>query len=141
MIITMNEPTNPDINIYLSLLKRVQSILIDNILIISAMFIIAGILSNYENVPDWVRITSFIMLVGVYEPLLMSTGGTIGNRLMKLQVRQYADETKRINIFQSYSRYFVKILLGWLSFITIHMNKHKRGIHDLAAGSVMIQKK
>ncbi|MBK9045656.1 MAG: hypothetical protein IPL74_02770 [Bacteroidetes bacterium] len=45
------------------------------------------------------KITSFIMLVGVYEPLLMSTGGTIGNRLMKLQVRQYADETKRINIF------------------------------------------
>jgi hypothetical protein len=33
----------------------------------------------------------------------------------------------------------VKVMLGWLSFLTIHTNTEKRAIHDLFIGSVMIK--
>ncbi|MEO8150660.1 MAG: RDD family protein [Bacteroidia bacterium] len=105
------------------------------------MFILSALLNNFESAPDWLRGALFIGLFGVYEPLCMTLGGTIGNRIRKIQVRQHKDESKRINIFQSYIRFFVKVLLGWLSFITIHMNNQKRALHDLASGSVLIQKK
>ena len=36
-------------------------------------------------------------------------------------------------------RYPVKLLLGWISFLTINSNPKRRAIHDLASGSVMIK--
>jgi uncharacterized RDD family membrane protein YckC len=118
---------------------RVQSTLIDTILIIILMFVFAAILDKFENVPDWVRMVLFIGLWGVYEPLCTTLGSTAGNYIKNIRVRQVGDNRKRINIFQAILRYALKILLGWISFLTIHLNKERRAIHDLAAGSVMIK--
>ena len=57
---------------------------------------------------------------------------------MGIRVRHVGDPSKRINVFQSYIRFIVKGLLGWLSFITIHLNSEHRAIHDFAGSSVMI---
>lgn len=124
---------------YPTLIKRIQSIFIDLLLIVLAMFLIARLLDRSEDVPDWIRAVLFIALYGVYEPLCTAFGATAGNYLMNLRVRRHDNEMKKINILQAYVRFFLKILLGWLSFITLHMTKQKRAIHDLAAGSVMIE--
>jgi uncharacterized RDD family membrane protein YckC len=125
---------------YPFLSDRVQSTFIDTIFIVVLMFIFASWLNRYDNAPDWIRIALFFGLWAVYEPLATSLGGTIGNYLKGIRVRKFGATEKKINFFEAFLRYLLKISLGWISFLTIHSNKEKRAIHDLAAGSVMIRK-
>jgi uncharacterized RDD family membrane protein YckC len=103
------------------------------------MFVFAAVLDRFENVPDWVRIALFASLFIAYEPLCMTLGSTLGNYLKGIRVRKDSDSTKRINILQAIMRYPVKVLLGWISFLTISSNPKRRAIHDLVSGSVMIK--
>jgi uncharacterized RDD family membrane protein YckC len=124
---------------YPQLTDRIQSTFIDSILIIILMFVFSNILERYEQVPDWVRIGLFAFLFLVYEPLCMTIGCTLGNYLKNIRVRKFSDSTKRINIIQALVRYPVKVMLGWVSFLTINSNPKRRAIHDLVSGSVMIK--
>jgi len=124
---------------YPLLIDRIQSSFIDMILIITAMFVFAGILDKLDNIPDWVRIVLFAGLFIAYEPLCMTLGCTFGNYFKNIRVRKNADTTKRINIFQAIIRYPVKLFLGWISFLTINSNPKRRAIHDLVSGTVMIK--
>jgi uncharacterized RDD family membrane protein YckC len=124
---------------YPALSDRVQSILIDSVFIVVLMLLASSVLDRYENVPDWIRIVLFFGLWGVYEPLAISLGGTIGNCFKGIRVRKMADPSKKINFFQAFIRYLIKVALGWISFVSIHSNNEKRAIHDLASGSVMIK--
>src|SRR5690242_7552404 len=103
------------------------------------MFGAAAVIDKFESVPDWVRITLFVLLVIIYEPLCTTFGATIGNYIKRIRVRQFTNMSKRINFFQALIRYILKVALGWISFLTIHSTKEKRAIHDFAAGSVMIR--
>lgn len=103
------------------------------------MFIFSAVLDRYENVPDWIRIVMFAGLFLAYEPLCTSLGCTLGNYIKGIRVRKHSDTTRRINIFQAITRYIIKVLLGWISFLTIHTNPKRRAIHDLACGSIMIK--
>jgi len=124
---------------YPQLSERIQSSFIDMLLIVIMMFVFASILDKYENLPDWVTIAMFAGLFVAYEPLCMSLGFTLGNYIKGIRVRKNSDTTKRINILQALIRYPVKILLGWISFLTIGADPKRRAIHDLASGSVMIK--
>ena len=124
---------------YPQLTDRIQSSFIDLILIIVLMFSFANILEKFDNIPDWVRIAMFAGLFIIYEPVSMAMGFTLGNYLKGIRVRKYSDTTKRINIFQAIIRYPVKIILGWISFLTINSNPKRRAIHDLVSGTVMIK--
>lgn len=128
-----------DINEYPNLADRVQSTFIDTVFIVLMMFVVASVLDRYENVPDWIRISLFVGLWLIYEPLCTTIGFTIGNYVKGIRVRKYSNTVKRINFFQALPRYILKAGLGWLSFITIHTNTEKRAIHDMAVGSVMIK--
>jgi len=123
---------------YPFMLERIQSILIDSVLIIACMIIFSDILSGFKNVPDWLRAALLISLF-LYEPIATTIGGTIGNNIKGIRVRKDSDDTKQINIFQALIRYFFKLLFGWLSFITIFSNSKKRAIHDILSGTVMIK--
>jgi uncharacterized RDD family membrane protein YckC len=125
---------------YPTLSDRVQSTFIDTVFIVILMFALATILDKYENPPDWIRIALFFGLWVIYEPLCTTLGFTIGNFVKGIRVREHSNPAKRINFFQALLRYAIKILLGWLSFITIHSNPQRRAMHDLVAGSVMIKK-
>ena len=122
---------------YPELRDRIQSAFIDMILLIVLMFVFAGILDNFSNVPDWIRIALFAGLF-LYEPICLTVGCTLGNYVKGIRVKSYADTNKRINILQAFIRYVLKILLGWLSFLTIGTDPKRRAIHDMAAGSVML---
>jgi uncharacterized RDD family membrane protein YckC len=124
---------------YPSLTDRIQSLFIDMVLIIALMFLFSNILERYNHVPDWVRIALFAGLFVIYEPLAMATGCTRGNFIKGIRVRKNAESSRRINILQAFLRYPVKILLGWISFLTINSNPKRRAIHDLVSGTVMIK--
>jgi uncharacterized RDD family membrane protein YckC len=123
---------------YPFLIERIQSILIDSVLIVACMIIFSDILSNLKNVPDWLRAVLLIALF-LYEPIATTFGGTIGNNIKSIRVRKNSDSTKRINIFQALIRYFIKLLFGWLSFITIFSSSKKRALHDILSGTVMVK--
>jgi uncharacterized RDD family membrane protein YckC len=129
---------------YPDLKTRIQSTFIDTILMVVLMFAAAILLEkinpSQEEEDGWIRGVIFISIWGIYEPVAMTIGCTLGNYLMKIRVKKHSDITKRINLLQAYIRFIVKILLGWISFLTIHSNKERRAIHDFAAGSMMIEK-
>ena len=130
-------PNNKDQYPFLS--DRIQSSFIDLVFIVMMMFVFASWLEKYDNAPDWIRVALFFGLWAVYEPVCTSLGGTLGNYMKGIRVRQHKSSTKKINIFQALLRYVLKTTLGWISFLTMHTNKERRAIHDLAAGSVMIK--
>lgn len=123
-----------------SLSDRIQSTMIDGLFLIGLSFIIARILDGYNQVPDYLRIGLFIFLFLVYEPLLIAIGCTLGQLVKGIRVRHNQEPTRKINFLQSLFRYLIKILLGFVSFFTIHSNPKRRAIHDLASDSVMIVK-
>lgn len=124
---------------YPLLIERIQSTFIDTIFIFILMFAFASMLDKFGNVPDWVRIVMFVCLFIAYEPLCITFGFTLGHYLKGIRVRKDSDLTSRINIFQAMIRYPVKVILGWISFLTINSNPKRRAIHDLISGSVMIK--
>lgn len=112
--------------------------MIDTIVIVLVMLLLANIFDWFGDIPDWVRIAAFAGLL-LYEPVCTTLGGTIGNRMKGIRVRKESDTKTRISFIHALIRYAVKIILGWVSFITIHSNRKKQAIHDQAAGSVMIK--
>jgi uncharacterized RDD family membrane protein YckC len=60
---------------------------------------------------------------------------------MNLTVRKFDDQSSNISIGKAFLRFIIKILLGWISFITVTSNKNKRAIHDLVSGSIVIYRK
>lgn len=123
---------------YPSILDRIKSTTIDTIIIIGFMYLASEILNTFENIPNYFRMIVFIG-IWLYEPILTSFGATIGNDKMEIRVRSNSDYSKRINFFQAVIRFVIKILLGWLSFITVFSSKKSRTIHDYLSGSVMIK--
>jgi uncharacterized RDD family membrane protein YckC len=123
---------------YPLLTDRIQSVFIDFILIVVLMFVFAALLDKIENPPDWLRIALFFGIWAIYEPLFVTLGCTVGQYIKGIRVRRYDDPSRRIGLVSSFVRYIVKMLLGWISFLTMSMNKEKRAMHDYASGSVMI---
>ena len=123
---------------YPELKKRIQSTLIDAFFIIFLMAIFSNLFGFFGESPDWLHAAVFIGIWVLYEPLCTSLGSTLGNYLMGIRVRKYDDPENRINFLQAIVRYAIKIFLGWISFLTMHRNEERRAIHDLMAGSVMI---
>ena len=121
------------------LIKRFQSLFIDQAFIILCMIVFSRLLAN-TDAESTGGLRGFLLfgLFFLYEPFCMSFGCSIGNYISGIRVRKFGDEEKRINILNSYLRFIVKILLGIISFFTVTSNKYKRAIHDMAAGSIMI---
>lgn len=121
-----------------TLLDRTKSSTIDTLFLITLTFLIAGILSNFENVPTWVRALLFASLI-MYEPICITFGATIGNHAMNIRIRRSSDESKKLNILRSVIRFVLKLIFGWISYITIFKNPRKRAIHDLITGATTIE--
>ena len=138
MDISLDQKETEELFEYPSLVARIQSSFIDLLFILLMMFVLVWLFDHIGVVSDAARVCAMVLLWVVYEPLCTSLGFTLGNYIKRLRVRQYRDRSKRISFFSALIRYVVKIMLGWLSFLTIHSNREKRAIHDLAVGSVVI---
>lgn len=127
---------------YPPLVKRFQSLLIDQVFIVICMAFFSVLLGDPENGnTNGLRGFLFFALFLAYEPFCMSFGCSVGNYIAGIRVRQFNDQSKKINIFNSYLRFAIKYLLGIISFFTVTSDKFKRAIHDKASGSIMIYSK
>jgi uncharacterized RDD family membrane protein YckC len=120
---------------------RYTSMLIDVLIIVLLSIGITSLIERVGGVPGFVKGILFIVVVLLYEPILVSSGTTIGQLIMNLRVRNFKQPDKKLTIQSAILRSAVKIFLGWLSFVTITFNVNRRAIHDMASGSIVISNK
>ena len=125
---------------YGTLLNRVKAAIVDFLVLMGLCLVVSTILSKFENVPDFVRVILFILIFILYDPIFTSTiGATIGHLILGLRIRRSNDEDRKIIFPIAIVRFIIKAVLGWISLLTISILKKKKAIHDLVAGSVVLQ--
>jgi uncharacterized RDD family membrane protein YckC len=122
---------------YPALLRRVQSTMIDVVLLFMVLLVIYKGIDLLGDVPVFVKIILLLLLVS-YELVMTSQSATLGQWIMGVRVRDYETRQGNIPLGRSYLRSLTKLALGWLSYLTIYSNREKRAIHDMAANSVMV---
>ena len=123
---------------YPSLVRRVQAMFIDFIVILCIFTIASLIIGAIGEVADSVRAGILIFCFVLYEPLLISSrGGTIGHYLLKMRVKSYQNSERNINFILAILRILFKAALGWVSFLTVTSNEERRAIHDMISGSIV----
>ena len=125
---------------YPAIVRRYLATLIDGIIIIVIFLAVSFVFQRDNNVSVAVRIGIFIIMFFIYEPICTIKLCTIGQKIMSVRVRSRIT-LKNISIAAAYVRIIIKILLGIISFVTIPVSKEKRGIHDFAAHSIVIEAK
>jgi uncharacterized RDD family membrane protein YckC len=124
---------------YAGVLDRVKAIVTDSIVIVVFMFVTSYIFSLFESVPDYARITTFLFIFLLYDPLFTSVfGGTIGHMLLGIRVKRESSEQKNILFHFAVLRFIVKAFLGVISLFTVLGNAKRKAIHDYVAGSVVV---
>ncbi len=125
---------------YANLSVRVKAAIIDSLLLIGFIIAISELFDLFEAVPDTLRMVAFIFAFILYDPLFTSIyGGTIGHSFSGIGVRSESDVEKKIPFPMALMRFLVKVLLGWISLVTITGNKKKKAIHDYVAKSVVVE--
>ena len=77
-------------------------------------------------------------LLLLYEPVSIAVaGGTIGHLSTNLRIVR-ANDLGRVSFARALVRTFVKGVLGLWGFVSIYFTRKCQGIHDLAAGTVVI---
>ena len=85
-----------------------------------------------------VLVVTCIVLVLGYEPLSISWfGGTVGHLTLNLRVVS-AENLGPVSFGRALLRTVVKGLVGVWAFIAIYFTRRSQGLHDLAAGTVVI---
>ena len=123
---------------YPAIVRRYLATLIGGILLIIIFLTVSYAFQQDNNVSIAIRIGIFFIFLFIYEPLCTSKLCTIGRKIMDVRVRKRIN-LKKISIAAAYVRIAIKILLGIISFVTIPVSKEKRGIHDFAANSIVIE--
>ena len=128
--------------IYPGVFDRVKAMVTDGIILVVFMVATSSVFSLFNDVHDIVRVSAFVFIFLLYDPLLTSFwGGTIGHRLIGIRVRKERDEQCNIQFPFAVLRYIVKATLGWISLLTIGGNNKGKAIHDYVAGSVVVYAK
>ena len=124
---------------YTGITPRVKALVTDVIIQVAVMFIVVYLFSLFDNIPNVIRMVTFISIFFLYEPILISFyGGSVGHMLNDISVRQDKYPEKFVILPIAILRFFIKALFGWLSFITIIYNPKGKAIHDYVARTVVI---
>ena len=125
---------------YPRLLRRVQAVLIDSLIIPVALFTTITLIGYFEVENIYIKAAGLILPLFLLEPMLIATtGGTIGHHVIGIRV-QSSDSENNLNIILASIRFIIKALFGWLSFIFVLTTKRHQAIHDLISRSVVVNK-
>ena len=125
---------------YPRLLRRVQAVLIDSLIVPIALLSSISFLGVFEINESWVKAMFFFFPIFILEPFLVSFyGGTIGHYLLKLKVRKIKED-RNINIVFSTIRFVLKFFLGWISLVLVLVSKRHQAVHDYLVGSIVVNK-
>lgn len=125
---------------YPTLIRRYASSLIDALLLLVFFLAIMLVLDSIEN-SQTLKIIIIGLTMLLYEPIFVSVKCTAGQYITGIRVISSKDPGAKINILHSELRYITKIILGWLSFLTIMSNTRKRAIHDFVGESVVVMRR
>jgi len=120
---------------------RYISMLIDVLIIVLISIALSSLFEIIGQIPGFVKGIIFVVIVLLYEPILITSGSTVGQLFMNLRVRDFKHPDQKLTFHLAILRTLIKILLGWLSFVTVTFNVNRRAIHDFASGSVMLSKR
>ena len=124
---------------YGSLQSRIKAAVIDSIILIAVMYCTSELLNSYEKAPSSLRMWLFILYFILYEPLMVSIFGyTLGHYYSDIKVRRANNLNKKISFPLALIRFVIKVLLGWLSLLTITGSEKKQAIHDKIINSVVL---
>ncbi len=118
-----------------NLFRRYVASLIDVVVVIALVGIIGNLpITETQNIPPIVII---LVVLVAYEPILSAFSCTIGQFVMRIRVRRSQDRL-RIGLGRAVTRTFAKYMLGAASFLTMPKQREKRAMHDLLAGTLML---
>jgi uncharacterized RDD family membrane protein YckC len=128
-----------DERLYPSLMIRVQALLFD-------LFVVGAIVfnssrtffSDYQGEYMLLKILLFVLALLVYESIANTTGGTLGYRTMGLKIRRFGELNKKLRFSQAFVRSIMKFAFGWISFLSVNVDPHRRAMHDKASGAVVL---
>ena len=115
--------------------------MIDLLVILLLSLAISALFEKIGEVPNYVRGILFLIVFILYEPILVSFGATIGQLIMNIRVRSLKSPENKLVFHLALLRTIIKVLLGWLSFLTVTFNINRRAIHDFVSNSIMIANK
>ncbi|PQJ10709.1 hypothetical protein CJD36_012105 [Flavipsychrobacter stenotrophus] len=120
-----------------SLLRRCQANFIDRIITYAIMAVLLYLASEVDN-DNWPLKISAILMALSYEPLMVSfLCRTIGQRITGITVVSLTVDQK-ISLLNSFTRFGLGMILGWISFLAIHSNNERRALNDLVTDTVLV---
>jgi hypothetical protein len=131
-----------DERLYPSITIRVQALILDLFIVSAVIFNLSRtFFGDYEGeyMPLKILCLGFVLLV--YESVANTTGGTLGHRSMGIKIRRFGDLSKKLRLSQSFERTIMKFALGWISFLKINIDPHRRAMHDKVSGAVVLMNK
>lgn len=124
---------------YAKVFARVKAAVIDGIVLIVLMYSATAIFNLFDDVPNYLRLTVFISVFVLYEPILVSFfGASIGHFFCDIMVKRDGDNDKNIQLPIAIIRFIFKLFLGWVSLLTVNSNEKGKAIHDFVGGSVVL---
>jgi len=116
--------------LYANFPRRLNALSLDTVVLVVLSVLIFSLASVFEDVEP-MRIALVILwwvVLLFYEPLLVwRLGGTVGHRAMNLRV--FDNRTDRnVSLFQAVARFWVKALLGVLSFLTMNFSRRHQAL-------------
>lgn len=127
---------------YAILPDRVKAAVIDGIVLIALMYVTTEIFALVNKVPNFFKITAFIFIFILYDPILTSKyGATVGHSFSKILVKREDNHSKNLSFQRAFLRFLIKFSLGWISLLTVTGNEKRKAIHDFVADSIVIDEK
>lgn len=120
---------------YPSVVRRYIASVVDMVVVIFLIFTVVQVSGNLGTVGN---LCLFAGVLSLYEPLATVHYATFGQLLMRFRVRR-ASDLCRLDLSTAWTRAFFKYPLGSISFLSIPMHKEKRALHDLIAGTLVVE--
>ncbi len=125
---------------YAEVFTRIKAAFVDTIVLVILMYIASEVFNAFEMVPDYTRITVYVVLFFLYEPILVSFfGATVGHFFNDIVVKRINNEEKNILFPMAVFRFLTKAFLGWISLLSVRGNEKRQAIHDYAGGSIVLK--
>lgn len=124
---------------YAGLIERIKAAIIDGIVMVIIMFGFYKVFGFFGEVSDVIRGSAMVFVFVLYDPITTSMfGATLGHSSVGIMVKRFSDETRNIPFPMALLRFITKVVLGWVSLLSVSLSDNKRAVHDFVAGSVVM---
>jgi len=133
----MNDSDNSMNKIYFAnYSRRIQAALLDGLFLLVIFICLIILASNVES--QWIKVSMFLFVGLLFEPLLVSTtGASLGHHYKGLRVEKDGSG-RNLNLFEAILRFFIKSILGAFSLVFFLTTKRHKALHDMAVNSVVV---